>query len=163
MKCSVLGLCLFLYLSFVLSLSSCDHSTLESCFLKTLIRMHDAFFGPHLISHNMLSWRFVKTSSGSKTALASVGFLYMCLYACFLVCSCLISFPYLCDPWSVHHCGFGLWIVLAKLSSVCYECNMNHMLIQTHTQSVIFQEGQGTRLIWNDETTGLRIIYIKER
>lgn len=54
------------------------------------------------------------------------------------VCVCVHSFfavfsPYLCDPSSVHPCGFGLWLPLATSSCVHYcECDMNHMLIQTH-------------------------------
>lgn len=136
MKCSILGLCFSL--SFVLSLSSCEHSTLESCFLKTLIWMPDIFFGPCLISHKTLSWWFVKASSGRKTALVFDFYVCACSYACFLVCSCLISFPYLCDPGSVHHCGFGLWIVMAKLSSLCCVCNMYHMLIQANNCSTCY-------------------------
>lgn len=155
MKCSSLGLCLFLsffFCSVPLILWPFDLIVL---LLKTLIRIHDAFCAPHLISHNMLSWQFVKAYWGIKTALVC-DFFYMCLNACFLVCLCLILSPYLCDPWSVHCCGFRLWIVLAKSSCLCYECNMNHMLIQIHTQSAIFQERQGLNLIWNDET--LRIV-----
>lgn len=136
MKCSILGLCLFLSLFFWPVPFIMWPFDLGVLLFKTLIRVHNPFCALHLISHYMLSWRCVKASSGNKTARV----IFICAYMHVSLCvHAWFHSPYLCDPWSVLHCGFGLWMVLAKSSHLCYEFNMNHMLIQKHTQSAIFK------------------------
>lgn len=148
MKCSILGLCLFLSLFFWPVPFIMWPFDLGVLLFKTLIRVHNPFCALHLISHYMLSWRCVKASSGNKTA--HVWFLYV------LIC----MFPYVFMPdfiplifvipgvFFIVVLGFEwFWLnrVICVMSSIWTTCWFKNILSQPYS-----------RLIWNDETTGLK-------